>query len=147
MVEHAKLVVIGAGIAGCSTAYHLSRLGWNDIIVLEQGELFQPGNSTSHAPGNIFQTNFSRTMTKFAQYSIELFSKLKLDDRQCYYPVGGMEVATTGERFEDLKRKLGVAKSWGTEASLVSAEEARELFHYWIGKKSRGRTTFQTMVS
>lgn len=138
MVEHAKLVVIGAGIAGCSTAYHLSRLGWNDIIVLEQGELFRPGNSTSHAPGNIFQTNFSRTMTKFAQYSIDLFSRLKFDGRPCYYPVGGMEIATTDERYEDLKRKLGVAKSWGTEASLISAEEAQELIPLLDEKKIRG---------
>lgn len=138
LVEHAKLVIIGAGIAGCSTAYHLSRLGWTDIIVLEQGELFQPGNSTSHAPGNIFQTNFSRTMTKFAQYSIDLFSKLELDGQTCYYPVGGMEIATTPDRLEDLKRKLGVAKSWGTDARLVPPEEACELLPLLDSKKILG---------
>ncbi len=138
MVEHAKLVIIGAGIAGCSTAYHLSRLGWNDIIVLEQGKLFQPGNSTSHAPGGVFQTNFSRTMTKFAQYTIDLFSSLKLDDQPCFYPVGGMEVATTDARYEDLKRKLGVAKSWGTEASLISSEQACEILPLLDQEKIKG---------
>jgi dimethylglycine oxidase len=107
-------------------------------VVLEQGELFQPGNSTSHAPENIFQTNFSRTMTKFAQYSIELFSRLQLDDQPCYYPVGGMEVAINDERYEDLKRKLGVAKSWGTEAKLVSAEEACGLVPLLDRQKIKG---------
>ena len=57
MKHKARIVIIGAGIVGCSTAYHLSKLGWSDIVVVEQGPLFETGGSTSHAPGLVFQTN------------------------------------------------------------------------------------------
>ncbi|MDA4122685.1 MAG: FAD-dependent oxidoreductase [Thaumarchaeota archaeon] len=127
MADRAKVVIIGGGVAGCSTAYHLSKMGETDVLVLEQGPLFTQGNSTGHAPGIIFQTNFSRTMTKFAQRSVELYSSLKLDDKPCYHAVGGMEVAYTDERYEDLKRKLGAAMSWGVEARLITPGEAKEM--------------------
>ena len=59
MQNQTQLVIIGAGIVGCSVAYHLAQMGWRDIVVLEQGPLFETGGSTSHAPGLVFQTNFS----------------------------------------------------------------------------------------
>ena len=125
--DSARLVVVGAGIVGCSAAYHLTRLGWRDIVVLEQGPLFETGGSTSHAPGGVFQTNFSRMMTEFAKYTVRLYCDLDLDGQPCFHSVGGLEVALTPERWTDLKRKAGVAKSWGVEASLISPSEARAL--------------------
>ena len=68
--DRARLVVIGAGIAGCSAVYHLAQLGWRDIVVIDQGPLFETGGSTSHAPGGVFQTNFSRMMTEFARCTV-----------------------------------------------------------------------------
>ena len=63
MKDKARIVIIGAGIVGCSTAYHLALLGWSDIVVIEQGPIFETGGSTSHAPGLVFQTNPSKTMS------------------------------------------------------------------------------------
>ncbi|MCY4653343.1 MAG: FAD-dependent oxidoreductase, partial [Dehalococcoidia bacterium] len=125
--EHARAVVIGAGIAGCSVAYHLTKLGWRDIVVLDQGPLFETGGSTSHAPGLVFQVNPSRTMASFARYTVDLWKGMELDGDPCVRPVGSLEVAWTPERLADLKRKAGFAASWGIEAEVISPGEACEL--------------------
>ncbi len=124
MQKQAQLVVIGAGIVGCSAVYHLTQLGWRDIVVVDQGPLFETGGSTSHAPGLVFQTNTSKMMTGLAQYTVALYSQLELDGQPCWHPVGGMEVAYTRERWQDLQRKLGWAQSWGLEAALFTPQEA-----------------------
>ena len=126
--RHARAVVVGAGIAGCSVAYHLTKLGWRDIVVVDQGPLFETGGSTSHAPGLVFQVNPSKTMTSFARYTVDLWSGLELDGVPCAKAVGSMEVAWTPERLEDLKRKVGFGLSWGVEAHMLGAAEARGLF-------------------
>ena len=126
--RHARAVVVGAGIAGCSVAYHLTRLGWRDIVVVDQGALFETGGSTSHAPGLVFQVNSSRTMTGFARYTVDLWSRLELDGAPCAKAVGSMEVAWTPERLADLKRKAGFGLSWGVEAHVLDTAETRKLF-------------------
>ncbi|KAI1333263.1 Dimethylglycine oxidase [Xylariaceae sp. FL0255] len=123
MASTPRVVIIGAGIVGTNIADELVSRGWTDITVVEQGPLDLPGGSTSHAPGLVFQTNPSKTMTLFAQYTVE-----KLLSLDCFNQVGGLEVATTPERLEEIKRKLGYAHSWGIEARLVSAEECRKLY-------------------
>ena len=126
MKTDASVVVIGAGIVGCSTTYHLAKLGWKNIVVVEQGPLFATGGSTSHAPGLVFQTNSSKTMTKMAQYTVELYSQLSTEEGPAFYPVGGIEVAYTEARMAELKRKLGWAKSWGIEdACLLTPTEVK----------------------
>jgi len=122
----ARLVIIGSGIVGASAAYHLAQLGWKDILVLDQGPLFDTGGSTSHAPGLVFQTNSSKMMTGFAQYTVELLNELEYEGQPCFYPVGGIEVAYTPERWEDLKRKHGWAQSYGLESALLSPAEVQE---------------------
>ena len=111
---------------GCSIAYHLTKLGWRDIVVVEQGPLFETGGSTSHAPGLVFQINPSKTMTSFAKYTVDLWTKLELDGEPCAKTVGSMEVAWTPERLTDLKRKAGYGMSWGVDAHLISPDEARD---------------------
>ena len=126
MKTDAAVVVIGAGIVGCSTAYHLAQLGWTNMVVVEQGPLFATGGSTSHAPGLVFQTNPSKTMTQLAQYTVELYSQLSTEEGPAYYPVGGIEVAYTEARLQELKRKLGWAKSWGIAgACLLTPAEVK----------------------
>ena len=126
MNTHASVVIIGAGIVGCSTAYHLAQLGWTNIVVVDQGPLFATGGSTSHAPGLVFQTNSSKTMTLLAKYTAELYSQLSTDEGPAYYAVGGVEVAYTQARMQELKRKLGWAKSWGLEgACLLTPAEVK----------------------
>lgn len=124
MQSNATLVVIGAGIVGCSTTYHLAQQGWKNIVVVEQGPLFATGGSTSHAPGLIFQTNASKTMTKLAQYTVELYSQLRTEEGPAFYPVGGIEVAYTEDRMAELQRKLGWAKAWGIEGACLLTPEA-----------------------
>ncbi|MEQ2527300.1 FAD-dependent oxidoreductase [Bacillaceae bacterium CLA-AA-H227] len=122
-MEQKKIVIIGAGVVGSSLAYFLSKLGQNNITVIEQGPLFETGGSTSHAPGLVFQLNFSKLMTVFANQTVEVFQELNSPEFPTYHPVGSIELANTPERLEDLKRKAGVAKSWGVEAVILSPDE------------------------
>ncbi len=127
MRERAQVVVIGAGIVGTSAAYHLSELGLSDVLVLDQGPLFETGGSTSHAPGLAFQTNGSRTMCRLARYSVELYSGLETEEGPAWYGVGGIEVATTPARAEELKRRRGFARSYGIDGTeLLTPEETAE---------------------
>lgn len=93
MDSSAQVLAIGAGIAGCSTAYHLAQLGLTDVVVVEQGPLFATGGSSSHAPVLVFQTNGSQTMTQLARYTVERFTSQDLDGRPSFHRVGGIEVA------------------------------------------------------
>ncbi|KAJ5899084.1 NAD dehydrogenase [Penicillium taxi] len=128
MTTSQRVVIIGAGIVGTNVADELVARGWTDITVVEQGPLQMPGGSTSHAPGLVFQTTPSKTMTKFATYTIEKLQSIEKDGQNCFNQVGGLEVATTPARLEDLKRKHGYASSWGIDARLVSPEECFELY-------------------
>ncbi len=124
----ASIVVIGAGIVGASTAYHLARRGWRGVVVVDQGSIPLTGGSTTHAPGGVFATNYSRTMTRLALETVELMSSLEDDGQPCFYPVGTVELARTPERWGDHRRKLGAAAAWGVPgARLIDPEETREL--------------------
>ncbi|KAK2761405.1 hypothetical protein FQN54_001927 [Arachnomyces sp. PD_36] len=123
-----RVVVIGAGIVGVNLADELVSRGWNNITVVEQGPLHLPGGSTSHAPGLVFQTTASKTMTRFARYTVEKLLSLEKDGHSCFNQVGGLEVATTAARLDELKRKHGYASSWGIESCLVSREECLEMY-------------------
>ncbi len=121
-----RVVVIGAGIVGCSLADELTERGWTDVTVVDQGPLFATGGSSSHAPGLVFQTNPSKAMAELAAYTVRKFSAL--DGQWCFNPVGSLEVATTPERLADLQRRHGWATSWGVEgARLVDPAECARL--------------------
>ncbi|AOW85951.1 GcvT family protein [Streptomyces olivaceus] len=123
-----RVVVIGAGIVGCSLADELTARGWTDVTVLEQGPLPAPGGSSSHAPGLVFRTSPSRTLTAFARYTVEKFASLTADGVPCFQQVGGLELATTPERLADLHRRAGYAASWGVRGEIVGAARCRELW-------------------
>ena len=127
-----RVVVIGAGIVGANLADELTERGWTDVTVLDQGPLPLTGGSTSHAPGLVFQTNASRTMSAFASYTVEKFLSLgrvlgEGDGAWCFNQVGGLEVATTPERLTDLHRKQGWAASRGIPARVVDVDECARL--------------------
>lgn len=128
MASAARVVIIGAGIVGTNLADELVARGWTDVTVVEQGPLDLPGGSTSHAPGLVFQTNPSKSMTLFAKYTVEKLLSLRKDGSSCFNQVGGLEVATTPERLSELKRKLGYARSWGIEARLIEPAECLQLY-------------------
>ena len=128
MAQAQRVVIIGAGIVGTNLADELVARGWRDIVVVEQGPLHLPGGSTSHAPGLVFQTNASKTLTAFARYTVEKLRSLEEGGMPCFNSVGGLEVATTPARLDDLKRKHGYATSWGIEARLLTVEECLERY-------------------
>ncbi|KAL4914514.1 hypothetical protein BDW62DRAFT_220097 [Aspergillus aurantiobrunneus] len=123
-----RVVIIGAGIVGTNLADELLARGCSDITVVEQGPLDLPGGSTSHAPGLVFQTSPSKTMTRFAQYTVQKLLSIEQDGQGCFNQLGGLEVATTPERLEELKRKHGFATSWGVHSRLVSTEECLAMY-------------------
>ncbi|MES4892857.1 FAD-dependent oxidoreductase [Streptomyces sp. NPDC096012] len=123
-----RVVIIGAGIVGCSLADELTARGWNDVTVLEQGPLPAPGGSTSHAPGLVFRTSPSRTLSQFAGYTIEKFRSLEVAGVPCFDQVGGLELATTPERLAELHRRAGYAAAWGIRGEVVSAARCKELW-------------------
>ncbi|MFJ1973410.1 FAD-dependent oxidoreductase [Streptomyces sp. NPDC087903] len=123
-----QVVIIGAGIVGCSLADELTARGWTDVTVLEQGPLPAPGGSTSHAPGLVFQTSPSRTLTALARYTVEKFASLRADGVPCFNQVGGLELATTPERLTDLHRKAGYAAAWGIRGEVVGPARCKELW-------------------
>ncbi|KAH9823640.1 Dimethylglycine oxidase [Teratosphaeria destructans] len=129
-----QVVIIGAGIVGTNLADELVSRGWRSITVVEQGPLSMPGGSTSHAPGLVFQTNSSKTMTQFAQYTVRKLLSLEEDGLSCFNQVGGLEVATTPARWEELKRKRGWAYSWGVDTKLLSAGECLKLYPHLSGE-------------
>jgi glycine cleavage system aminomethyltransferase T/glycine/D-amino acid oxidase-like deaminating enzyme len=122
-----RVVIIGAGIIGANLADELTARGWDTITVLDQGPLPLTGGSTSHAPGLVFQTNASKTMTELARYTVEKFKGLDVDGEWCFSQLGGLEVATTEERLADLYRKQGWATSWGIEGTVLDPAECAKL--------------------
>jgi glycine cleavage system aminomethyltransferase T/glycine/D-amino acid oxidase-like deaminating enzyme len=123
--RQAHVVIIGAGIVGNSMAYHLARLGWRDIVLLDKGALPNPGGSTGHASNFIFLVDHSKEMTKFTLDSVRQYKELGVFTRS-----GGIEVARTTERMEELKRRLASAKAWGVDAELISPARVKELVPY-----------------
>ncbi|GAC1482022.1 MAG: FAD-dependent oxidoreductase [Ktedonobacteraceae bacterium] len=126
MQDSARAIIIGSGIAGSSIVYHLTELGWRDIVVLEQGSLFS--GTTSHAPGLVGQLRSSVSLTKMLMYSVELYKQLQVDGNAGYFEVGSLRLASSKERLEELKRQAGFAKGVGLAVELISASEAQRLF-------------------
>ena len=122
----ARAVLIGAGIVGNSLAYHLARLGWTDLVLLDKGPLPNPGGSTGHASNFIFPVDHSREMTALTADSVAQYTELEV-----ITVCGGIEVARTEERMEELRRRMASAKSWGIDGvSLVTPAEVKELVPY-----------------
>ena len=124
----ARIVIVGGGIAGCSTAYHLAKLGITDVLLLEQGQL--TSGTTWHAAGLIGQMRPNRNMTRMSTYGIELYSTLEQETglatgwKQC----GSVNVARTPERMQVLRKQAALARSFGVEVELISPQQAGELY-------------------
>jgi glycine cleavage system aminomethyltransferase T/glycine/D-amino acid oxidase-like deaminating enzyme len=124
--RQARAVVIGCGIVGNSLAYHLTDQGWSDVVLLDKGPLPNPGGSTGHASNFIFLVDHSKEMTQLTLESARQYRELGV-----YTECGGVEVARTEERMEELRRRMASAKSWGVEpVSLVTPAEIKELVPY-----------------
>src|SRR5580765_3570491 len=119
----ANAVIVGAGIVGNSLAFHLAELGWTDLVLLDKGPLPNPGGSTGHASNFIFPVDHSKEMTQLTLESQRQYVELDVNT-EC----GGIEIARTEERMEELRRRMASAKAWGIEpASLVTPAEIKQL--------------------
>jgi 4-methylaminobutanoate oxidase (formaldehyde-forming) len=125
---HAEVVVIGGGIIGCSTAYHLARDHKADVALLERGKL--TNGSSWHAAGLVGQLRSSATVTRLLKYSVELYTKLEAETGLAtgWKQNGGLRLACNAERWIEVKRQATTAHSFGLEMHLLSPEEARKLW-------------------
>jgi 4-methylaminobutanoate oxidase (formaldehyde-forming) len=121
MKDQARIVIIGGGIYGVCIAYHLARLGWNDLVLLEKDEI--ASGESAHAAGLVTQFATSETLMKFRKYSIELFSELGLFEH-----VGSVRVASSPEQFRELQRSVSRAKGIGMDVEIISPAETCRLF-------------------
>lgn len=121
--KKARVVVIGGGVIGCSIAYHLAKIGWSDVVLLERQQL--TSGTTWHAAGLVGQLRTSINMTKLARYTSELYRGLEEETGQAtgYRQCGSISIAATAERFEELKRSASMAKVFDLEVNVISVEE------------------------
>src|SRR2546421_6737704 len=121
-----SVVIIGAGIVGNSIAYHLTRLGITDISLVDKGPLPNPGGSTGHASNFIFPVDHSKEMTQLTLESVRQYEEWGV-----FTESGGIEVARTEERMQELQRRMSSAKAWGIEGcEIISPARVRELVPY-----------------
>ena len=126
--DKARVIIIGGGVIGCSVAYHLSKLGWNDIVLLERKQL--TSGTTWHAAGLIGQLRASANMTKLAKYTQELYFDLEKETGVStgFKRVGSISVALTNERMEELKRSAAMARAFGVDVEEISPREIKNRY-------------------
>ena len=124
----ARCVIVGGGVGGTSIAYHLSALGWEDVVLVERNQL--TSGSTFHSAGLVGQLRGSVSLTKMMMYSVELYGRLAAESEfdPGWTECGGIRLASSDERMEELRRQAGWAKTFGLPLELISADEAKELF-------------------
>ncbi|WP_420722816.1 GcvT family protein [Hwanghaeella sp. LZ110] len=126
--ERADVVVIGGGVAGCSIAYHLAKLGITDVVLCERKQL--TSGTTWHAAGLVTQLRATRNMTELAKYTGELFSSLEAETGQAtgFKQNGSFRLAKTPARFEELKRGVSMARNFGLAADVMTPGEIKERY-------------------
>lgn len=124
----AQVVIVGGGIIGCSVAYHLTKLGWNDVVLLEQGQL--SGGTTWHAAGLVGQLRSHANMTGLIKYSTKLYSELESETGLAtgWKNCGSLSVARTQDRMTVLKRTAASARAQGVAIEVISPKQAQELW-------------------
>ncbi|HEV8615478.1 MAG TPA: FAD-binding oxidoreductase, partial [Methylomirabilota bacterium] len=128
IASHARAVIVGGGIVGCSVAYHLTKLGWRDVLLLERRDL--SCGTTWHAAGLVGQLRSSHNLTRLASYGAVLYEKLEAETGQAtgFRRSGSISVARTAERLVELKRGASMARCFGVEVQVISPGEASRLW-------------------
>ena len=126
--KRARVVIVGGGVIGCSIAYHLAKIGWSDVVLLERKQL--TSGTTWHAAGLVGQLRPSINMTQLAKYTGELYRGLEAETGQAtgYRQCGSISLATNHERFEELKRSASMAKVFDLPVDVITPEQIKELY-------------------
>ena len=126
--SRAGAVVIGGGVGGCSIAYHLAKLGVQDVVLVEQFDLTY--GSTWHSAGLVGQLRSSVSLTRMMMYSVELYAALRRETGKDpgWHELGGIRLASSQARMEEIQRQAGWAKTFGLPLEIISAAEAKERF-------------------
>src|SRR6185369_4849024 len=121
-----KVVIVGGGVIGCSIAYHLTKLGWKDVVLLEQNQL--GGGTSWHAAGLVGRLRTTNSMTKINKYSVELYSGLEKETGHSvgWKQVGSLIVAKSADRMTQLRRTTAIAEWFGVEVEMLSPQAAQE---------------------
>src|SRR5436853_7329686 len=126
--DRARAVVIGGGVIGCSVLYHLAKLGWTDSVLLEQYQ--RTSGSTWPSAGLVGQLRSSLSLTRMMQYSVGLYAELKelTGNDPGWHQLGGLRLASSQPRLEEIRRQAAWAKTFGLPMEIVSPDEAQALF-------------------
>ena len=126
--SHARVVIVGGGVIGCSVAYHLTKIGWTDVVLLERKSL--TCGTTWHAAGLVTQLRATHNMTRLALYTNRLYATLEEETGQStgYTRCGGLTIANDAERFEEIKRAASMARCFDVEAEIITPAEVGKLW-------------------
>ena len=126
--KEASIVVIGGGVIGCSTAYHLAKYGWENVVLIEKNQI--TSGTTWHAAGLVTTLRDTESQTKLAQYSLKLYDELEKETGQAtgFIQCGSIQLATSKDKAEEMRRGCAMARSFGVENSEVSPSEVKDLF-------------------
>ena len=124
MTDDVQAVIIGGGVAGASIAYHLTKLGWRDVVVLDRSEL--TSGSTFHSAGLVGQLRSTVTLTRMMMYGVELYRRLADETGRDpgWHEVGSLRLASSREQLLELQRGVSRARGIGLDVELLSAKEA-----------------------
>ncbi len=136
--DRARIVIVGGGVMGCSLAYHLTRAGCRDVLLLEQGSL--SGGSTWHAAGIIGQVRAHPSLTSLAKYTVELYQRLEAETGQStgWRTCGSLWVAGTPERVTQLRRVAAVARGYDVDVEMLTTEQALQRWPLMRGEDLHG---------
>jgi 4-methylaminobutanoate oxidase (formaldehyde-forming) len=128
MQSHARVVIIGGGITGCSIAYHLAQAGWKDMVLLEKDEL--TSGTTFHSVGLVSQFRHSSALMQLQNYSIQLYNQLRaqVGDALGWNQVGSLRLASSPDQLNNLKRSVSRAQALGLNVEIISPDEAKKIF-------------------
>src|SRR4029078_3517417 len=128
--RHARIVIVGGGAIGCAVAYTLTRRGERDVLLLEKSQITNV--CTWHAAGLVGQLRGKKNLTRLMQNSVAVFDRLEEETGQAiaWKKVGSLRLAGSAERWSEIRRSMGQARSFGVECHSLSAREARERFPY-----------------
>jgi dimethylglycine dehydrogenase len=128
MRTHARVVVVGGGVVGVSTLYHLTKKGWSDVVLLERSEL--TAGSTWHAAGLLPLFNMSYTVGQLHKYSVDLYKRLPAETGQdvSFHVTGNLRLATCAARMDEYQKYCGTANTIGVPYKIITAKEVRELW-------------------